>query len=173
MKKNFYVFAALIFSLLFVLSCGQQKSADSTKLMDQLLQTMNSHDAAATALLYAEDATYMLAGEPEPLRGRNAIEEYYAGFFTGFPDIEVEVTLVMASGENIMVEGVIRGTHTGPFPTPEGDIPATGRKMELGFAGVLKVKPDGLIADDRTYFDSAVMMSQLGLNEPTSETSAK
>ena len=36
-------------------------------------------------------------------------------------------------------------------------------KIEFGIAFVCKVTPDGLIAEDRTYFDSAVMMTQLGL----------
>jgi len=173
MKKKFFTFGGLLLSSLFVLGCSQQKTGDIPNIVRKFSETFNSHDATAVANLYTEDAVYMLAGEPAPLRGRKAIEENYAAFFTGFPDIEVEFTLIMTSGNKVMAEGATRGTHTGPFPTPEGDIPPTGRKIEIRFAGVLEVTSDGLVAEDRTYFDSAVMMSQLGLNEPTSETSAK
>ena len=173
MKKTFITFSVLLLSSVFILGCSQQKTDDATNIVRKMSESFNSHDATAVANLYTEEAVYMLAGEPEPLRGRKAIEENYAAFFTGFPDMEVEFTLIMASGDKVMVEAVVWGTHTGPFPTPQGDIPPTGRKIEIRFAGVLEVTPDGLIAEDRTYFDSAVMMSQLGLNEPTSETSAK
>ena len=170
MKRNVYVFVTLIFSLLLVLGCGQQNTTDLTNVAEQVRQAFNNHDAKAAADLYTEDAIYMIAGEPEPLRGRKAIEENYDAFFSGFPNIETEFPLIMVSGDHIMVEGITKGTHTGPFPTPEGDVPATGRKIEFRFGFVLKVNSEGLIEEDRTYFDSAVLMNQLGLNEPSKET---
>jgi predicted ester cyclase len=69
----------------------------------------------------------------------------------------------MSSGEHFLGEGIFGGTHTGPLETPQGDIPATGRKVKVKFAFILDVTPEGLIAEDRSYFDSASMMSQLGL----------
>lgn len=107
----------------------------------------------------------MVPGEPEPLRGRQAIEDNYNVFFRAFPDMEVEFTLVMVSGDHIMAEGVTRGTHTGPLATSEGDIQPTNRKIELQFAFIFKVTPEGLIAEDRTYYDSASFMNQLRLNK--------
>jgi steroid delta-isomerase-like uncharacterized protein len=137
----------------------------SSKVIEQFRQAFNNHDAGAASQMYTEDATYMLAGEPDPLRGRKAIEESYATFFRAFPDMNVEYTLTLGSGEHIFAEGIVRGTHTGPWVTPEGEIPPTNRKIELRIAFVAKVTPDGLFAEDRTYFDTATMMSQLGLGE--------
>ena len=75
------------------------------------------------------------------------------------------MTFGMVSGENYAGEGVFRGTHTGPLAGPQGDVAPTGRKIEVKCAFFLKITPDGLVAEDRSYFDSAVMMSQLGLAE--------
>ena len=47
------------------------------QIAEKLTQTVNTHDAVAVAQLYTEEATYMLPGEREPLRGRKAIEGSY------------------------------------------------------------------------------------------------
>ena len=46
---------------------------------------------------------------------------------------------------------------------PAGEIPATNRPMEVRFAAFLRVTDQGLIAEERRYFDLAGMMQQLGL----------
>jgi steroid delta-isomerase-like uncharacterized protein len=130
---------------------------------DKLFEAFNRQDADELTQMYTEDATYMLPGEPEPLRGRKAIKESYEVFFRAFPDFNIEETFRMTSEDHYFTEGIARGTQTGPFATPQGEVAPTGRKIELRVAFVAKVTPDGLIAEDRTYFDTAVMMSQLGL----------
>ena len=137
--------------------------ADNKQAVERVIRTFNNHDAEAVVQLYTEDATYMLPGEPDPLRGRDAIKESYEMFFRAFPDMSSEILRTMASGEHAFAECVVRGTHTGPLKTPEGEVEPTDKKIEFGIAFVCKVTPDGLIAEDWTYFDSAVMMSQLGL----------
>ncbi|MFX0197848.1 MAG: ester cyclase [Candidatus Hodarchaeota archaeon] len=165
MKNNFLNFVILILVLLLLQGCGKKNTVDLMKVAEQFQQIFNSHDARAVAQTYAEDATYMVSGEPEPLRGRKAIEENYRSFFRAFPDVEVEFTLIAVSGDHFMAEGVTRGTHTGPLATPEGDIQPTNRKIEFQFAFIAKVTPEGLIAEDRTYYDPVSFMNQLGLNE--------
>ena len=102
MKKKFFTFAGLLLSSLFVLGCSQQKTGDN--IVRKFSETFNSHDATAVANLYTEDAVYMLAGEPAPLRGRKAIEENYAAFFTGFPDIEVDYMETFLAKDGIDVK---------------------------------------------------------------------
>jgi predicted ester cyclase len=53
------------------------------------------------------------------------------------------------------------GTHTGDMVTPQGTVPATGKRVELRFADYFKVAGDKVI-EHRTYFDQASMMAQLG-----------
>ena len=62
-------------------------------------------------------------------------------------------------------EGVVRGTHNSPSTTPEDDIAPTERKVEVNVAAFFDIATDGLNTEDRTYFDNAVMMSQLGLGD--------
>jgi hypothetical protein len=63
----------------------------------------------------------------------------------------------------ITFKGGVRGTFTGPLASPEGDIPPTGKSAEVKVAFIAKVNADGLIEEDRTYYDTTDFMKQLGL----------
>ena len=57
------------------------------------------------------------------------------------------------------------GVPVGLFrTTPEGEIAPTGRKIEFRLAFFAKMNAEGLIQEDRTYYDTASMMGQLGLS---------
>jgi len=48
--------------------------------------------------------------------------------------------------------------------SPEGDIPPTGKSAKVKVAFIAKVNADGLIKEDRTYYDTAEFMRQLGIS---------
>jgi len=164
-KVSVLLFVGLI--LIFSLAQGYEEKAkvDLKMVADNVLKAVNSGDAAAVARLYTEDAVMIMSGEPEPIRGRKAIEENQAAFLRAMPDFKVEFTLILISGDHITFEGVSRGTFTGPLTSPEGDIPPTGRSVASKFVFIAKVTKEGLIEEDRTYFDTAEYMRQLGLQK--------
>jgi len=136
---------------------------DLKEIADRLLAAFNGHDAGALAQLYTEDQVTILPGAPEPVRGRKGKEELLSGFFRAFPDLKVDLALVLVSGNHIVCEGDLRGTHTGPLLSHEGEIPPTGRSVAVPLVFILRTAPDGLIEEDRTYFDNATFLRQLGL----------
>ncbi len=115
--------------------------------------------------LYAEDAVMFMPGEVEPIQGREAIEKNQAAFLRAMPDMSMEYTLILISGNHIVFEGVAQGTFTGPLASPEGDIPPTGKSAKVKLTFIVKVNADGLIEEDRTYYDTTEFMRQLGLIE--------
>lgn len=121
------------------------------------------HDAKAVAQLYSQDATIWDPSLPEPLRGRQAVEEWHAAMLRAFPDMSLEFTNVFGAGDYVAAEIVGRGTHTGPLAGPQGEIPPTGKRIEVRGCFVGRITPDGQCAEDRSYFDYASMMQQLGL----------
>lgn len=153
--------------LIFSLAQGYEEKTkvDLKKVADNYLKAVNSRDAAAVAKLYTEDAIMIMPGESEPIQGRKAIEENQVALFRAMPDFKVEFTLILISGDHITFEGVGRGTFTGPLTSPEGDIPPTGSSLALKFVFIAKVTKEGLIEEDRTYFDTAEQMRQLGLQK--------
>ncbi len=137
--------------------------SDLKETADKLLTAFNAHDAGALARLYTEDQVTFLSGAPEPVRGRKGKEELVSGFFRAFPDLNMDLALVLVSGNHIVCEGELRGTHTGPLVSHEGEIPPTRRSIKVPLIFILRAAPDGLIEEDRTYFDNATFLGQLGL----------
>ncbi|MGB6867802.1 MAG: ester cyclase [Candidatus Aminicenantaceae bacterium] len=181
--KKLLVVIPLVFLLCFAFACQdkaamaeleamktqaaaeEQNKADLKKLAEKYQEAFDNQDMAALAQLYAEDATLIYSGEPEPIQGREAIERSLAAMFRAMPDFSVEFTLILISGNYIVFEAVSQGTFTGPLASPEGDIPPTGKSVKNKVAFIAKVNADGLIEEDRTYYDSADFMRQLGLIE--------
>jgi len=136
---------------------------DVRDVSDKVMNAFNVQDAAALAKNYTEDQVTICSGVPEPVRGRKAKEEFVGGFFRAFPDLSLDLTCVLESGNHVVCEGVMRGTHKGPLVSPEGEIPPTGKNIELKTVYILRISPEGLVEEDRTYFDNADFLSQLGL----------
>jgi len=172
MKKLLMVIP-LVFLLCFTFSCQKgEEMAEEVKaeldlktIAEKLIEVFNTQDAAALAQLYAEDQVTICSGVPEPVRGRKAKEEFVGGFFTAFPDLNMEPTSILFADNHIIFEVVMRGTHDGPLVSPHGEIPPTGRSLELNVIVVTRVSPEGLIEEDRTYMDMAEFMTELGLME--------
>ena len=68
---------------------------------------------------------------------------------------------VYAEGDLIMYELQFSGTNDGPIVTPEGDIPATGQRIEMPQVVVSEVDEDGRFRDTRRYYDTAEVTRQL------------
>ena len=62
----------------------------------------------------------------------------------------------------MVIELTWTGTHTGPMQTPDGEVPATGKSMEMRGCVVGHVV-DGKVAAQTRYFGMATMLMQLGL----------
>jgi ketosteroid isomerase-like protein len=80
--------------------------------------------------------------------------------FAGMRDIHA--ANIWEAGDAVISEGTYSGTHSATLRSPNGDIPATGRHMDLHYADIMRVR-DGQVFYHAVYFDSAEMMAQLGL----------
>lgn len=124
------------------------------------------HDAEAAARIYAEDAILWDPGEPDVVKGREAVRANLEGYLGAFPDFRGEITNLFGSADWGAAELTVRGTNTGPLETEPGvTIPPTGRSVELKVCWVFRATPDGLCAEDHTYYDNASLMAQLRLGE--------
>jgi predicted ester cyclase len=127
----------------------------------------NSKDWNKFPGCYAENATseQVDMGMP-PLTGRaNVIDKNAKVFTTAFPDLVGENELTIVSGNDILSVVLLKGTHKGALPGPQGEIAATNKK--IGYLAVQHVQttPDGrLVAKERFMYDGGTFMSQLGLS---------
>lgn len=54
------------------------------------------------------------------------------------------------------------GIHAGILRSSLGDFAPTGKRAEVCYCSVMKVK-DGMVIEGRDYYDSATIVCQLGL----------
>jgi len=155
--------AVVFVSAVFIQGCAQKPALDLQKVADKIIQAMNSGDPVAVANMYAPDAVMIQPDQSAPVRGRDALLEYYTVAYKHMPDFKVDMAMVLFSGETIVFEGVSHGTFSAPLSTPEGEVPPTGQEVRLKFAMFAKINADGLIAEDRSYFDNLGYMKQLGV----------
>lgn len=133
---------------------------------EQIAAALGRGDADAVAALYAEDAVAYHPLFPEGLRGRDAIRQSEQELLDAFSGVSVEIRCVLANERRCMAEVVIRATNTGELDLGGGErVPATRRRIELPSVWCLELGHDGKVVEERTYLDTATLMSQLGLAE--------
>jgi predicted ester cyclase len=101
--------------------------------------------------------------------GRQACLDFYAGWLNAFSDGRVDVHRVHFVDDIAVEEGTFSGTHDGVLPTPAGEIPATGRRVNLPYIQVLRFR-DGKHASFNLSFDRLLMLEQLGLSPAPTAT---
>jgi steroid delta-isomerase-like uncharacterized protein len=145
--------------------------AEARQIMDRVTEAINSHDADAVAACFSQDAVVIDPfGRTE---GREQIAEYWRGLFEAFPDLRGGAERTYESGKTATDEWTFTGTHEGPLRTPDGEsIPPTGKQVRLRGSDFATVE-NGLIVEDRAYFDQVEMLGQLGLlPQEAAQTSA-
>ncbi|RYZ07952.1 MAG: hypothetical protein EOO73_09630 [Myxococcales bacterium] len=127
----------------------------------------NAKDFTKFSGCYAENATseQVDLGTP-PLSGRQAIVEKNAKVFaSAFPDLSGESQLAIVSGDDIISVVLLKGTHKGPLPGPQGEVAATNKKIGYLALQHVQTSPDGRsIQKERFIYDGGTFMSQLGLS---------
>ncbi len=75
-----------------------------------------------------------------------------------FPDFHFDVVKMHHADDAIVVEGLFRGTHLGPWR----GLPATGRKVDFIMLLIFDFKDDGMVCE-RVFFDLNTVFQQLGV----------
>ena len=137
-------------------------SAD--KVVRQYVDTINQRNPSGFAALFAEDAVLHDPFFPEPTKGRDAIRSMLEGILRAFPDMTwKQVGDPIDAGGRVAFVVSIEGTNDGPLSMPTGDVPPTGKTMAYEAAVLWTIDSDGLIAEERSYFDATGVAAQLGL----------
>ena len=137
----------------------------------KLFDGFNTSDYDAIVALAADDFELIDCASGEKYVGPDGARRNAEGWLTAFPDVSVEILNIVASGDWAVAECVGRGTHSGPMQTPMGEVAPTGRKMELHFCSIIRVR-DGKIVEGRDYYDAMSIANQLGLMPEPAASSA-
>ena len=135
--------------------------ADGQRMMEIYTEVM---DAISAGNLDALDAVltegYAWHGNGGEQKDRAGLLEMVGGYVTAFPDMSFTVDDMTTEGDKLFARWTVTGTNTGPM----GEMPATGKSIEI--PGHLVVRFEGdMLAEEWELFDEALMMQQLGMAE--------
>src|SRR5437660_4224679 len=146
---------------------SHMSAQDNIALFRSLFDLYNSHQSDPAWLdksvaTFAADSTLIDVPSGRTLPGVDGYKQLVLFFAEAFPGSSTEITNMFASEDQVVVEFIGRGTNTGPLHMPTGDIPATGRAVEMRFCDVYRVR-NGKIVNYRSYYDGLGFLQQLGL----------
>lgn len=133
---------------------------DALSVAMRVEKTFAERDIDGLVALWADDIEYeapglSITGKP----ARLAAERIW---LDAFPDVTVEIRRQHVSADCIIFESVMRGTHTGPLPSPGGDIPPTGRSIEGQYSTFMWIA-NGQVVRQRVYYDRFDLLANLGV----------
>jgi steroid delta-isomerase-like uncharacterized protein len=109
------------------------------------------------------DAVYDEVSTGRRMRGVSEVIDTWRGWAAAMSNSKGTIESAYVSGNTVIFEITWRGTHDGPLRMPAGDIPATGRQMEVRGCQVVEVA-EGRVKEIRHYFDMATILTQLGVS---------
>ena len=117
---------------------------------------------------FAADCELVSAPSGTTFHGEDGPQAATAVFSRGFPDVRTELTTVFATEEQVVLEGILRGTSTGSPTLPTGALKASGRSIEPRCCFVWQLR-HGKIASVHTYYDLTTLLNQLSLQSATAQ----
>jgi steroid delta-isomerase-like uncharacterized protein len=135
--------------------------AKASEIVAASLEAFNAHDEERIRSMYADDVVFEAPGDIRRI-GSEAAVEYAMGWLRAFPDGRLRVETEVANGDWVARRLVFEGTHEETLAGPEGEIPATNRRVAVRAVEFVRVE-DGKIAEEHVCFDQAQVMTALGV----------
>ena len=118
-------------------------SGDHEETFNMMIAALNRTDVDAVAGFFAEDGVVVSYAEPSVRhRGRAEIAALVRGYFELLRDLSFEIVTVVASGDRLAAELVLRGT------------PTTGAEPVEMQVGAFYEFRDGEVLSEHVYLDA-------------------
>lgn len=95
---------------------------------------------------------------------RKELAAHMQVYFTGFPDLKIEINDIISEGDQIYLSWTLNGTNTGQF----GDLSATGKKIKISGMSLIHFNEEGKIIHEEVFYNELSLLQQMGhtLNPP-------
>ena len=125
-------------------------------------QVAEDKDVVGWVNSFTNDGTFTDESIGVTYRGPNELGRTVEIYATAFPDTHRELYNFYVTGDVVVVELALQGTHKGPLVLPQGTVAPTGKRMDAPCCDVFRLK-DGKIQSFNCYPSGTVMLAQLGL----------
>ena len=131
---------------------------DHAATMQRVYDLLNAGDVDGFGDVLADDFI-----EHEDLPGltptKDGVLAFFRMYLAGFPDLQLNVEDLLASGDKVVARVRATGTHQGEFM----GMPATGRAVDVQMIDIIRFGDDGYAIEHWGVFDTMTMMQQLGV----------
>jgi steroid delta-isomerase-like uncharacterized protein len=134
-----------------------QDAVDHLQRHDEHLANQSQGNVDQLYNDYAEHAVVEDSMYPHPFVGRSAIMTRKSAGIAAIPRLKINVTNRIVHGNQLTVEWVASGTHSGDYP----GLAATGRSFSIPGVTVV-VRQNGKIVRESLYYDMQEVRCQLG-----------
>lgn len=133
-------------------------------IVEHIIDAIRRGDANSYVEFFTHDAVFENPLAPEASRGRDAIRDSEQALFDSFSDVQIDIRSLTVDAPRVVAEVILRATNTGAIDIGQAEpVPPTGRRIEISAAWVFEFAPNGRVAAERDYFDSALLIEQLGI----------
>ena len=132
-------------------------------VVNRMYEALNNHDPAELSRYYSDDCE--IVAPPGELRGRDAVCALAETYWNAFSDLKWRTVGQYASGDVVVTEEILDGTHDGALVLPEGSMPASGRHLSTRVCEVARVK-GGEIVSLHLYWDNVAFLRGVGALAP-------
>jgi steroid delta-isomerase-like uncharacterized protein len=119
---------------------------------------LNSGNIAVADEVFLPDCIIHINGNPQRDLSLDNFKQMAEGLRVAFPDLHFTINDQFCSGEKVSTRWTAKGTNTGPI----GEMPATGRAVELEGL-IIDYVVNGRVAKRWELWDQMGMMQQLGV----------
>ena len=134
---------------------------DNEQIVRQAYQIAEVKDLQGWVDAFTEDGTFTDMSIGVVFRGPDGLSEQVVNYGTAFPDMHRELYQVYVSGDIVVVQLALQGTHQGPLKLPFGTLPPSGNRMDAPCCDVFELA-GGKIKRFDCYPSGSVILTQLG-----------
>ena len=135
---------------------------DNEQIVRQAYKVAEEMDMAGWVAAFTEDGTFTDQTIGVTYRGPVELPQTVEVYARAFPDMHRELLRFYASGNIVVVQLALQGTHLGPLHLPTGTLPPTGKRMDAPCCDVFELV-DGKIKRFDCYPEATIILTQLGV----------
>ena len=135
---------------------------DNEQVVRQAYKIAEDKDLKEWVAAFTDDGTFTDESIGVTYRGPDGLPEQVENYARAFPDMHRELYQLYVSGDIVVVQLALQGTHLGPLHLPAGALPPTGKRMDVPCCDVFALA-DGKIKRFDCYPEGSVILTQLGV----------
>lgn len=140
-------------------SIPRERVTARVAIVQEHIRLENAHDLEGVLRTFGDGARYDDEPWNEHFEGIGGVRTFYSELMSAVPDLEITVQQQHVTDDAVLVEVLIRGTHSGTWR----GLPATGRRIEFPLCGVYTFDGDDRLAGEKIYYDRGTVLRQLGV----------